>query len=91
MKRAINYIGGIKLISKDKLQRINELAKKSKSEGLSLKEQKEQKTLREEYLDNFRQSFKNQLSSVKVVDEEGTDVTPQKPKKEKGKNNDLLH
>ncbi|CAM3742949.1 DUF896 domain-containing protein [Alkalicoccus chagannorensis] len=71
------------MISQDKLNRINELARKSKQEGLSLKEQKEQKELRQEYLDNVRSSFRNQLNSVKVVDEEGTDVTPEKLKKEK--------
>ncbi|SDN30815.1 DUF896 domain-containing protein [Alkalicoccus daliensis] len=78
------------MISKDKLDRINILARKSKSEGLSLREQKEQKELRKEYLKNVRSSFKNQLSSVKVVDEEGNDVTPDKVKKEK-RNNNLLH
>ncbi|UCZ51629.1 DUF896 domain-containing protein [Bacillus shivajii] len=72
------------MLSKDKIQRINELSKKSKAEGLTLKEQKEQKKLREEYLQNVRQSFKNQLKSVKVVDDEGNDVTPDKLKKEKG-------
>ncbi|WP_416150743.1 DUF896 domain-containing protein [Salipaludibacillus sp. HK11] len=81
------------MLNKDKLQRINELAKKSKSDGLSLKEQQEQKKLREEYLKNVRKSFKNQLSSVKVVDEQGTDVTPKKLKEEqkKNENNGPLH
>lgn len=78
------------MISKEKLDRINTLARKSKADGLSLKEQKEQKDLRKEYLKNVRSSFKNQLSSVKVVDEEGNDVTPDKLKKEK-RNNNLLH
>jgi uncharacterized protein YnzC (UPF0291/DUF896 family) len=74
------------LISKEKLNRINALAKKSKSEGLTIKEQQEQKELRGEYLKNVRRSFKNQLNSVKVVDEEGEDVTPEKLKKEQRKN-----
>lgn len=77
------------MIHKEKLDRINVLARKAKKEGLSLKEQKEQKDLRNEYLKNVRKSFKNQLKSVKVVDEEGTDVTPAKLKKEK--ENDSLH
>ncbi|ADU30654.1 DUF896 domain-containing protein [Evansella cellulosilytica] len=75
------------MLSKEKLQRINELAAKSKKEGLSLKEQTEQKKLRDAYLKNVRKSFKNQLKSVKVVDEEGNDVTPEKLKKEKNRNN----
>ncbi|NJP36269.1 DUF896 domain-containing protein [Alkalicoccus luteus] len=78
------------MISKEKLDRINLLAKKAKTDGLSIKEQKEQKELRQEYLKNVRSSFKNQLSSVKVVDEEGNDVTPVKLKAEK-RNNNIIH
>ncbi|WP_147802276.1 DUF896 domain-containing protein [Alkalicoccus halolimnae] len=74
------------MISKDKLNRINALAKKSKAEGLTIKEQQEQKELRAEYLKNVRRSFKNQLNSVKVVDKEGEDVTPEKLKREQRKN-----
>ncbi|MCR6096157.1 DUF896 domain-containing protein [Salipaludibacillus agaradhaerens] len=71
------------MLSKEKIQRINELARKAKSDGLTLKEQQEQKDLRQEYLGNVRQSFKNQLTSVKVVDKKGNDVTPEKLKEEK--------
>ncbi|WP_077621880.1 DUF896 domain-containing protein [Sediminibacillus massiliensis] len=66
------------MLSKEKLDRINVLAKKAKDDGLNLKEQKEQKELREEYLKNVRKSFKNQFKSMKVVDPEGNDVTPKK-------------
>lgn len=68
------------MLSNEKLERINELARKSKSEGLNKEEEKEQKELREQYLQAFRNSFKNQLKSVKVVDPEGRDVTPDKLK-----------
>ncbi|MBF0708534.1 MULTISPECIES: DUF896 domain-containing protein [Bacillales] len=67
----------------DKLQRINELSRKAKESSLTEDEKKEQKKLRKEYLANFRSSFKNQLHSIKVVDEEGTDVTPEKLKESK--------
>ncbi|MGY0691649.1 DUF896 domain-containing protein [Virgibacillus sp. FSP13] len=66
------------MIAKEKLDRINKLAKKSKSEGLTDKEKKEQKELRQEYLQNVRKSFKNQFKTMTVVDREGNDVTPQK-------------
>ncbi|AIF43672.1 DUF896 domain-containing protein [Virgibacillus sp. SK37] len=66
------------MLSKDKLERINQLAKKSKQEGLSNEEKIEQKKLREEYLKNVRSSFKNQFKSMTVMDPEGNDVTPQK-------------
>lgn len=78
------------MLEQSKIARINELARKSKDEGLNLKEQKEQKELRSEYLKNVRKSFKNQLKSVKVVDEEGQDVTPEKLKEEK-RNSGLNH
>jgi uncharacterized protein YnzC (UPF0291/DUF896 family) len=70
------------MLSKQKIARINELAAKSKGEGLSKKEEKEQQQLRAEYIKTFRSSFKNSLKSVKVVDPEGNDVTPQKLKNE---------
>jgi uncharacterized protein YnzC (UPF0291/DUF896 family) len=68
------------MLSKEKLARINELANKAKRTELTSKEKKEQKELREEYLGNIRGSFKNQLKNLKVIDPEGTDVTPKKVK-----------
>lgn len=63
------------------LERINELANKSKDEGLTPEEKEEQKELRVQYLDLFRNQVEEQLSSIKVVDEEGKDITPAKLKK----------
>ncbi|PKR78708.1 hypothetical protein CEY16_02830 [Halalkalibacillus sediminis] len=77
------------MLSEGKIERINALANKSKKEGLTDKEREEQKNLREEYLQSLRSSFRNQLKSVKVVDPEGTDVTPEKLKQEK--ENDKKH
>lgn len=68
------------MLTKDKLARINQLANKAKTSRLTKEELKEQKLLREEYLKTLRQSFKNQLSNVKIIDPEGTDVTPEKVK-----------
>lgn len=47
------------------IERINFLYKKSESEGLSEEEKKEQKLLREKYLENFRRNFRAQLETVK--------------------------
>lgn len=69
------------MLSKEKIARINELAKKAKQTGLSETEAKEQTKLRSEYLAAVRSSMLNTLSTVKVIDPEGTDVTPEKLKR----------
>jgi uncharacterized protein YnzC (UPF0291/DUF896 family) len=69
------------MLSKEKLARINELAKKAKQSGLSEAEAKEQSKLRSEYLATFRSSMENTLTNVKVIDPLGNDVTPEKRKK----------
>jgi uncharacterized protein YnzC (UPF0291/DUF896 family) len=81
------------MLSKEKINRINELSKKAKKESLTSDELKEQQQLRQEYVQTFRSSFKNQLHSIKVVDEQGEDVTPEKLKVSKGKqqNRHLKH
>ncbi|MFD2616790.1 DUF896 domain-containing protein [Terrilactibacillus laevilacticus] len=71
------------MLAKEKLKRISELSKKSKLEGLTIEEKKEQQALREEYLKAFRKGFRDHLHTIKVVDEEGTDVTPLKLKQSK--------
>ena len=58
----------------EKIARINELAKKKKTEGLTPEEEVEQAKLREEY----RRSVRHHIEGIKVVDEEGNDVTPEK-------------
>ncbi|MBM6840478.1 DUF896 domain-containing protein [[Clostridium] spiroforme] len=68
------------------IQRINELAKKKKAGTITQEELEEQQVLRQEYLKQFRAGFKSQLLSIKVLDEKGNDVTPQKLKNEKLKN-----
>ena len=69
-------------VSDLELNRINELAKKSKTEeGLSVEEKEEQKALRQKYINSLRSSFTNQITSLKVIDPEGTDVTPEKVKR----------
>ncbi|MFF2752624.1 DUF896 domain-containing protein [Psychrobacillus sp. NPDC058041] len=66
------------MLSKEKLERISELSRKSKSAGLSIEEAKEQSALRKEYLETFRTTMRDTIESVKVVDIEGNDVTPLK-------------
>ncbi|EGO7768361.1 DUF896 family protein [Enterococcus faecalis] len=78
------------MLSKEKIARINELANKAKVEELSAKEKVEQQELRKEYLEAFRGGMSHHIEGMKVVDQEGTDVTPEKLKKiqrEKGLHN----
>ncbi|MGL5314643.1 MAG: DUF896 domain-containing protein [Peptostreptococcaceae bacterium] len=58
------------MFDQKKLDRINELAKKNKSEGLTPEELSEREVLRKEYLENFRAHFRSRLDSVKVVSPE---------------------
>lgn len=74
------------MLSKDKIARINELSRKSKTTGLTDKEAKEQSSLRAEYLQTFRASMENTLKGVTVVDPMGNDVTPKKLKEIKRQN-----
>ena len=56
----------------DKLiKRINELANKKKTVGLTVEEQLEQNLLRQEYLAIFRGNFKNQLAHTKIQTPDG--------------------
>ncbi|MFB8375872.1 MULTISPECIES: DUF896 domain-containing protein [Paenibacillus] len=50
--------------------RINELARKQKSTGLTEEELTERAKLREIYLNNIRSNFRQQLDSIEIVDDE---------------------
>lgn len=51
------------------IQRINELAKKHKSTGLTEEETQERAGLREIYLQNIRNNFRNQLDTIEFTDD----------------------
>ncbi len=55
------------MLSKEKLERINVLARKKKEEGLTAEETKEQEQLRKEYLKTFRKNFRTQLDNIEIV------------------------
>lgn len=54
------------------LKRINELANKAKTTGLSVEEQAEQTRLRQEYLARFRQHFTSILDKTVIMQPDGT-------------------
>ncbi len=57
-------------MNQSKIDRINELAHKSKEVGLSPEELEEQAKLRREYIDDFKANLRAQLDLIEVVEEE---------------------
>lgn len=57
-----------------KIARINELYRKSKAEGLTEAEKKEQKVLRQEYLDGIRRNLRSQLNNIDILEKDGSVV-----------------
>ena len=55
-----------------KIARINELYRKSKAEGLTDKEAKEQQILRREYIDAVRQNLRGQLNNISIQEKDGS-------------------
>ena len=55
-----------------RIQRINELARKSKSVGLTEEEKKEQALLRREYIAAIRMNIRTQLDQISIQEEDGS-------------------
>ena len=55
-----------------KIERINELYRKSKAEGLTEKEKKEQQILRREYVDAFKRNLRGQLNNISIKEKDGS-------------------
>lgn len=54
-----------------KITRINELYRKSKAEGLTDAEMKEQQVLRREYIDAFKRNLRGQLNQISIQEKDG--------------------
>jgi len=59
-------------MTQEKIQRINELYRKSQAEGLSKAEKKEQDLLRKEYIANVKKNLRNQLNNIDMVNDDGS-------------------
>ena len=57
----------------ERLKRINELAAKAKTVGLTAEELAERDKLRKEYLEDFRRRTRGQLENIVFVDEDGNE------------------
>ena len=59
------------MITQEQINRINELARKSKAEGLTEEEKQEQAVLRRAYIDAFKASLVSNLDNTYIMDEKG--------------------
>ena len=57
-----------------KIARINELYRRSKAEGLTDAEKKEQKLLRLEYIEAVRMNLRGQLNNIDIKEKDGSVV-----------------
>ena len=61
------------MVTQEQINRINELARKSKTpEGLTEEEKLEQQKLRRLYIDSFKESLVGQLENTYIVEPDGT-------------------
>ena len=57
------------MVTEEQLNRINELARKSKTpEGLTEEEKEEQKVLRRLFIDSFKENLRAELNNIEIVD-----------------------
>ncbi|MBQ1310645.1 MAG: DUF896 domain-containing protein [Blautia sp.] len=59
-------------MNESKLNRINELAHKAKSSGLTPEEKKEQAKLRKEFIATIRLNLRTQLDNIDIQEADGT-------------------
>ncbi|MFR9065773.1 MAG: DUF896 domain-containing protein [Faecalibacterium prausnitzii] len=59
-------------MTKEKIARINELAHKSKTTGLTEAEKAEQQALRKEYIEDMKSSLRAQLERTSIKEPDGT-------------------
>ena len=55
-------------MDKQKIERISELSRKQRAEGLNEEELAEQKALREEYINSIRNNFRSVLENIEFTD-----------------------
>ena len=67
-------------MEQSKIDRINALAKKAKTEGLTEAETAERKALREEYIADYSKNLRTQLDNMVIVEPNG-ERRKLKPKK----------
>lgn len=61
-------------MNQESIDRINELARKGKSQGLNAAEKEEQQKLRKEYIASIRMNLRTQLDNIDVKETDGSIV-----------------
>lgn len=59
-------------MTEEKIQRINELARKSKAEGLTESEAQEQQILRRQFIEDFKRNLRGQLDNISIKEADGS-------------------
>ena len=59
-------------MTEERIQRINELYHKAKTEGLTDAEKEEQQILRKEFNDSFRRNLRGQLDNISIQEADGS-------------------
>ena len=59
-------------MTEERIQRINELYHKAKTEGLTDAEKEEQQILRKEFIDSFRRNLRGQLDNISIKEADGS-------------------
>ncbi len=60
------------MMTDEKINRINELYRKSQAEGLTEDEKKEQAILRKEFVASVKSNLRSQLNNIDMVNEDGS-------------------
>lgn len=71
------------MVTQKDLDRINELYRKSKAEGLTSDEIKEQAELRKAYITAFRENLRGTLETIKIQNPDGSIIDVKKRHDEK--------
>lgn len=61
-------------MKQEQIEQINELARKSKTTGLTPEEKEEQKKLRAEYIASVRMNLRTQLDNINIQEKDGSIV-----------------
>lgn len=64
------WYGGLQMTMEETIERINQLARKAKTVGLTDEEIDERNELRKQYIEVFKGNFQIQLDSIRYVEDE---------------------